>query len=342
MINKIKEIKNKLGDDLLILAHHYQEDNIVGIADFVGDSLKLAQYAQANKKAKYIVFCGVHFMAETADILTEDYQRVLMPDVKAGCPMADMADLKQANIAWEKLTKMFGESIVPITYINSKAEIKAFCGEREGTTVTSSNAPKIVKWGLEKADKILFLPDQNLGRNTAKDLGVELDKMAVYDPITEKIEFNCDKDEVKVILWKGYCHVHNKISMDKVEYIRKNYPDMKITVHPECQYEIANAADSKGSTEFIINQIRNSEPKSKWAVGTEKNLVDRLIKAFPDREIVILDKESSCSDMNLTSPESLLKVLEEILENNFEKQIVVDKDIAEGAKKALDVMLSLS
>lgn len=342
MINKIKDIKNKLGEDLLILAHHYQSDEIVALADSIGDSLKLAQIAEQNKRAKYIVFCGVHFMAETADILTDKEQIVLMPDSKAGCPMADMADDEQTQRAWEEITKVFGNSIVPITYINSKAVVKAFCGAHGGTTVTSGNAAKVVAWGLEKADKILFLPDQNLGRNTAASLGVSLNQMATYDPITNQIDFEGDPKDIKIILWKGYCHVHHKISLDKVDAIREKYPDMKIVVHPECQYEITQAVDCSGSTEFIINAIKNSPSGSKWAIGTESNLVNRVKKDNPDKEVVILDTDSHCVDMNLTTPQALLETLEDILNNDFKKQIVVDKDIAKDAVIALNTMLSLS
>ncbi len=342
MINRIKEIKDKLGDDLLILAHHYQADEIVGLADFVGDSLKLAQFAEKNKKAKYIVFCGVHFMAETADILTDDEQIVLMPDMKAGCPMADMADIGQTQTAWAKIKELFGNDIVPITYINSKASIKAFCGQNGGTTVTSSNAFKVVKWGLEKGGKIFFLPDQNLGRNTAFDLGIGLDEMAVWNPQTNSLEFDGDISKVKVILWKGYCHAHHNVDIDKITELKSKFPDVKVVVHPECRNEVVSAADFNGSTEFIINKVKNSEAGSFWAVGTEHNLVERLKKDYPDKKIQILDEVSVCADMGLTSVESLLNVLEGILKGDFSNQVSVDFEVSENAKKALNVMLGLS
>ncbi len=341
-LDRIKEIKNQLGDDLLILAHHYQRDEIVGVADFVGDSLKLAQFAEQNKKAKYIVFCGVYFMSETADILTEDNQIVLQPDTSAGCPMANMADKEQADKAWDIITKEFGESIVPITYINSTADVKAFCGRHEGTTVTSGNAGKIVKWGLGFKDKILFLPDQNLGRNTAYDLGVALENMAEYDPKTEKLAYSCPKDDVKIILWKGFCHVHHKITTKLVEDVRKAKPDAKIIVHPECQFEIASLADGKGSTEYLINQVKNAEKGTSWVVGTEANLVQRVKDANPDKNVFILDTSSVCTNMNKTTVENLTETLEDILNNNFEKKVTVDIETAKDAKKALDTMLSLS
>ncbi len=341
-IERIKEIKNQLGEDLLILAHHYQRDEIVKIADFVGDSLKLAQFAEQNKKAKYVVFCGVYFMSETADILTEDRQKVLQPDTEAGCPMANMAKIEQAEKAWGIITKELGNSIVPITYINSTADVKAFCGKHEGTTVTSGNAPKIVKWGLGFKDKILFLPDQNLGRNTAYDLGIPLENMAEYDPLTEKLTYNCDKKDVKIILWKGWCHVHHKITTKHIEEARKAKPKAKIIVHPECRFEIASMADGKGSTEYLINQVKNAESGTEWIIGTEANLVSRVKEMNKDKSVYILDTSSVCTNMNKTTVENLTETLEDILKGNFEKQVVVDSKTAEDAKKALAAMLSLS
>lgn len=341
-IERIKEIKNQLGDDLLILAHHYQRDEIVELADFVGDSLKLAQYAEQNKKAKYIVFCGVYFMSETADILTEDNQIVLQPDTSAGCPMANMAEYDEAEKAWEIITKEFGESVVPITYINSTAGVKAFCGKHSGTTVTSGNAGKIVKWGLGFKDRILFLPDQNLGRNTAYDLGIKLENMAEYDPKTEQLTYNCAKEDVKIILWKGFCHVHHKITTKHIEDARAAHPEAKIIVHPECQFEIASMADGKGSTEYIINQVKNADANTSWIVGTEANLVMRIKEKFTDKNIYILDTSSVCTNMNKTTIENLTATLENILIGNFENQVIVDNKTAVDAKKALDTMLSLS
>lgn len=341
-LERIKEIKNQLGEDLLILAHHYQRDEIVEVADFVGDSLKLAQFAEQNKKAKYVVFCGVYFMSETADILTENWQKVLQPDTNAGCPMANMAKKEQAEKAWEIITKEFGDSIVPITYINSTADVKAFCGKHEGTTVTSGNASKIVKWGLGFKDKILFLPDQNLGRNTAYDLGISLENMAEYDPLTEKLTYSCDKKDVKIILWKGWCHVHHKITTKHIEDARKAKPEAKIIVHPECQFEIASMADGKGSTEYLINQVKNAESGSTWIIGTEANLVARVKKMNKDKNVYILDTSSVCTNMNKTTVENLTETLEDILKADFKKQVVVDNETAEDAKKALATMLSLS
>ncbi len=341
-IEKILEIKKEMGEDLLILAHHYQSDDIVKTADLVGDSLKLAQYAQQNKRAKYIVFCGVYFMSETADILTEDWQKVLQPAIIAGCPMADMADMEQAEKAWDIVTEELGCEIVPITYVNSKAEVKAFCGKRGGTTVTSGNAAKVVEWGLKQNKVILFLPDQNLGRNTAYDLGIDIDHMAEYDPKTEKLEYSCDKKDVKIVLWKGFCHVHHKIDMKHIEDARKAHPDAKIIVHPECRFEIAQAADGKGSTEYLIAQVKNGEKGSKWIVGTEHNLVKRLKDTYTDKSVYILDTSSVCTNMNKTTVSNLLETLEDIQKGNFEKQVIVDKEIAKDALKSLETMLSLA
>ena len=343
MLNKIKEIKKEMGDDLLILAHHYQNDQIVSVADYVGDSLKLAQMAEKNKTAKYIVFCGVHFMAETADILTEDWQKVLLPALTAGCPMANMADLDQAEKAWELLKAEFGdEETVPVTYINSKAEIKAFCGRHGGTTVTSGNAGKVLSWALSQKKRVLFLPDQNLGKNTAVDLGIPEEHMALYDQSTEKLTYACSKEDVKMVLWNGYCHVHDAIALSKVEEARKAHPNAKIIVHPECTHEVCKAVDGKGSTEFLINQVKNAPAGSEWVVGTEANLVLRLVETNPDKKVSILNTRSVCTNMNKTSVENLLETLEQIKENNFEKQITVDDNIAKDAVKSLNTMLSLS
>ncbi len=343
MINEIKKINEEMGSEVFILAHHYQTDDIVSVADAVGDSLKLAQIAKQNKEAKYIIFCGVHFMAETADILTEDYQRVLLPAKDAGCPMADMADRASAEKCMAQLTEEFGEGkILPITYVNSKAEVKAFCGNYGGTVVTSGNADKILKWGLAQNKIVLFLPDQNLGRNTAADLGVSLDEMALYDQTRDKLYYSCKKEDVKIVLWGGYCHVHHFITDETFDEARVNFPDYKIILHPECRYKFAENADGKGSTEYLINQVKNSPAGSKFIVGTEKNLVDRLIKANPDKDIKILDTKSVCRNMNKVSAENLYETLEEIKEGNFSRQVSVDSKTAEDAVKALDRMLSLS
>ena len=341
MNKKIKQIKRELGSSLLILAHHYQSDEIVQYADEVGDSLILAQAAAKNRQSKYIIFCGVHFMAETADILTTPEQLVYMPDVNAGCPMADMADLPQTEKAWKKLIDLFDDTIMPITYINSKAEIKSFCGEHGGTCVTSSNAKRVVSYGFEKKERILFLPDQNLGRNTAYSLGIPLEKMALYNPLKEEIEFDGKPEDIKIILWKGYCHAHHNILPETVKKVRSENKDIKIIVHPECTHETLELSDMNGSTQYIINAIKSSEPGTKWAIGTEKNLVERLKNTYTDKKIILLDEISQCKDMNLTNEKSLLSYLDDILNGKSERIVNVDEKIRENAKKALETMLKL-
>lgn len=340
-IKRINEIKARLGSELLILAHHYQRDEIVALADAVGDSLKLAQLAEQNKTAKYIVFCGVHFMAETADILTEDEQLVLLPALDSGCPMADMADREQLERAWEIITSELGAGITPVTYVNSKAEVKAFCGAHEGATVTSGNAERVLKWAFSAKDRVLFLPDKNLGTNTAADLGVNLSEMALYSPKTEKLTYTCPKEKVKIILWDGYCHIHHSIREEAVEKARAEMPEAKIAVHPECRHEICTLADGKGSTEYLINAVKNGEKGSTWIIGTETNLVRRLKNENPDKNVYILDRRSVCSNMSKTSLDNVLETLEGILKGDFSHRIVVDKKTAGDAKKSLDAMLSL-
>ena len=340
-IEKIKELKKALGNELIILAHHYQKDEIINLADFVGDSLKLAQFAQQNKTAKYIVFCGVYFMSETADILTDDWQVVIQPAPMAGCPMADMATMEEAEDAWNIITSELGESLIPLTYVNSTADVKAFVGRHDGATVTSGNAEKVVKWAYEQKDIILFLPDENLGRNTAYDLGIPLSHMATYNPKTKQLDYSCAKEDVKIVLWKGFCHVHHKITTKHVEDVRSIHPDAKIIVHPECQFEIVNIADGKGSTEYLINEVNNAPTGSKFVIGTEHNLVKRLIDTNPDKKIYLLDTASVCTNMNKTSTLNLLEALEDIQNNNFEKQVKVSEDIATDAIKSLEKMLSL-
>lgn len=340
--DRIKYIKDKLGSELLILAHHYQRDEITELADAVGDSLKLAQIARQNKKAKYIVFCGVHFMAETADILSEDDQAVFLPAMDAGCPMADMADREGAAKAWELIASELGGKIIPITYVNSKAEVKAFCGEHGGTVVTSGNAPSVVEWGLKNSDRVFFLPDQNLGRNTALSLGVKREHTALYDRKENKLIYSCAPEEVRMILWDGFCHVHHRITPDTVNKARQANPDAKIIVHPECPCETVELCDGSGSTEYIINAVKDSEKGSKWIVGTEFNLVNRLRELYADRDIKILDPSSICTNMSKTNIENLLDTLEEILSGDHSRRITVDKNTAINAVKALDTMLSLS
>ncbi|WP_077319355.1 quinolinate synthase NadA [Virgibacillus proomii] len=336
----IRQIKNQLGTSLFIPGHHYQKDEVIQFADAVGDSLQLAQVSEKNSAATYIVFCGVHFMAETADILTTDEQIVLLPDMRAGCSMADMADIYQTKRAWEKLTQQFGDTILPLTYVNSTAAIKSFVGKNGGATVTSSNAHTMIKWAFTQKERILFLPDQHLGRNTAADIGIHLTEMAVWDPIHDELLFSGNPDKIKVILWKGHCSVHENFTLNNIEYVRKQYPNMKIIVHPECKKEVVDASDYNGSTKYIIETIEQTEPGTAWAIGTEMNLVQRLINNHPDKEIISLNPYMCpCLTMNRIDLPHLLWSLESIMEGTPNNQIIVPEDIAANARIALDRML---
>ena len=343
MEKRVRAIKERLGDQLFIPGHHYQKEEVVQFSDSTGDSLQLAQVAAQNKKAKYIVFCGVHFMAETADILTDEEQIVILPDMRAGCSMADMADHHQTDRAWKILQEKFGDTILPLTYVNSTAAIKAFVGRNNGSTVTSSNAKKVVEWAFTQKERILFLPDQHLGRNTAFDLGVPLDQMAIWNPITDSLEYEGNEEEIKVILWKGHCSVHENFTVKNIENVRKNHPDMKIIVHPECSREVVAASDDNGSTKYIIDQIEAAPAGSKWAIGTEMNLVQRIIKNHPDKEIISLNPYMCpCLTMNRIDLPHLLWSLENIERGTIENIIKVEKSIAVDAMKALDKMLLLA
>lgn len=344
MEERIKQIKKRLGNDLFIPGHHYQKDEVIQFADATGDSLQLAQIS-AKQAATNIVFCGVHFMAETADILTEENQQVLLPDMRAGCSMADMADDVQTKEAWETLQGIFGDTILPLTYVNSTAAIKAFVGKHDGATVTSSNARKMVRWALTQKERLLFLPDQHLGRNTAYDLGIPLDEMAVWDPpINRKLEFRGEVGRIRVILWKGHCSVHENFTIKNIENVRKNHPpNMNIIVHPECKHEVVQLSDLAGSTKYIIETIEMAEAGTEWAIGTEMNLVNRIIQQHPDKKIISLNPYMCpCLTMNRIDLPHLLWSLEQIEKENSQNQIKVDKQIAKEAKKALNRMLILS
>jgi quinolinate synthase len=333
-------VKRKLGDRLFVPGHHYQKDEVIQFSDATGDSLQLAQVAADNRKAEFIVFCGVHFMAETADILTTSRQKVYLPDMRAGCSMADMADIHQTNRAWEALQAQFGDTIIPLTYVNSTAAIKAFVGEYGGATVTSSNADKMVEWALTQKERLLFLPDQHLGRNTAYKLGIPLDSMAVWDPIQNKLLFEGDLEKVKVILWKGHCSVHENFTTKNIEQVRQQYPDMKIIVHPECSREVVALSDMAGSTNYIISEIEKAEPGTSFAVGTEMNLVNRIIQQHPDKHIISLNPYMcACLTMNRIDLPHFVWCLES-LEDGFESnRIVVEDAVASKARLALNRML---
>jgi quinolinate synthase len=340
MEQRVREIKDAFGERLYIPGHHYQKDEVIQFADDSGDSLQLAQLSANNDKADYIVFCGVHFMAETADILTTDHQKVILPDMRAGCSMADMADIDQTERAWKVLQETFGDTILPLTYVNSTAAIKAFCGKYGGATVTSSNALKMIKWAFTQKERLLFLPDQHLGRNTAFDLGIPLDQMAVWDPINERFEYEGDLSNVKVILWKGHCSVHEKFTVDNIAEIRRTDPEMKIIVHPECTYEVVQAADDAGSTHYIINALEASPAGSRWAVGTEMNLVNRLTKTYPDKTIISLNPNMCpCLTMNRIDLPHLLWILEGLEQGEVINQITVDPETTNYAILALNRML---
>lgn len=337
---RIKAVKDRLGSRLFLPAHHYQKDEVVQFADATGDSLQLARLAEQMTEAEFIVFCGVHFMAETADMLTRDDQIVVLPDMRAGCSMADMADIDQTEIAWEELTDQFGEDIIPITYVNSTAAIKAFVGKHGGATVTSSNAHEIVRWALEAGERILFLPDQHLGRNTAFDLGVPLEAMAVWDPLRERLVHEGDIEDVRVILWKGHCSVHEKFNVSQINTFRDRDPDRRIIVHPECTFDVVQAADEAGSTSYIIEKIEASAPGTKWAVGTEMNLVNRLAMTHPELDIVSLNPYMCpCLTMNRIDLPHLLWALES-LETEPVNVIRVDARTTDLSKRALERMLA--
>ena len=337
--------KAKLGDRVFILGHHYQRDEVIEFADVTGDSFKLAQSAAAHPEAEFIVFAGVHFMAESADILTSDAQQVVLPDLAAGCSMADMAEISQVEDCWAALERAgVADVTVPITYMNSTAAIKAFTGRHGGAVCTSSNAERSLTWAFEQGERVLFLPDQHLGRNTAvRDLGLTLEDCVLYNP--NKPDGGLTADELraaKVILWRGHCSVHGRFTPDCVDEVRGRVPAINVIVHPECQYEVVEKADVVGSTEKIIATISAADPGTAWAVGTELNLVKRLALANPDKEIVYLDRTVCyCSTMNRIDLPHLVWALESLASGTVVNRIEVDPDTAHWARVALDRMLAL-
>ena len=340
---RIAAAKAKLGKDVVILGHHYQRDEVVKFADFRGDSLKLSQQA-AEVNGRYIVFCGVHFMAESADILRREHQVVVLPDLNAGCSMADMADIGQVEACWSELAGVADTSkIVPVTYMNSTAAIKSFTGENGGSVCTSSNAAAVMKWAFAKGEKVLFLPDEHLGRNTGYRMGIPLDAMIVWDPYQD-LGGNTEEQirHAKVILWKGYCSVHQRFTLQHVERVRKEHPGIRVIVHPECRFEVAEAADQIGSTEGIIKAIKSAEPGLEWAVGTEIHLVNRLTKELADRKVMSLDRSVCvCTTMFRITPKHLLWALENLATGNVVNRISVDDRTRKYARVALDRMLAL-
>jgi len=345
LVERARAAKAALGESLFVLGHHYQRDEVIQFADVTGDSFKLAREAAARPQASYVVFCGVHFMAESADILTSDAQQVVLPDLGAGCSMADMANAEQVAEAWDVLTEAgVADVTVPVSYMNSSAAIKSFTGRHGGTICTSSNAEVALRWALGKGQKVLFLPDQHLGRNTAVlKLGLSLDDCVVYDP--RKRDGGLTPEQVRdatMILWKGHCSVHGRFSRDCVDDVRARIPDVNVLVHPECKHEVVTAADLVGSTEFIIRTIDNAPSGSAWAIGTELNLVSRLAKAHPDKTIVFLDKTVCfCSTMNRIDLPHLVWAMESLVDGQVVNRITVDTDTAHWARVALDQMLAL-
>lgn len=340
---ELRALKEELKDKVVVLGHHYQQDDVIEFADVTGDSLKLAQDA-ANLDKPYIVFCGVHFMAETADMLTTDKQKVILPDMKAGCSMADMANRKEIDKAWAFLQKSTKEKIVPITYINCAATLKAFVGDNGGSICTSSNARQIIEWAFTEGEKLLFFPDQHLGRNTCFDMGIPLEDMVVYNPNMLNGGLTAEQvDKAKVILWYGYCSVHQGFSAAQVKQIKKDSPETTVIVHPECSFDVVQAADDNGSTAYIINKIKAAPAGSKFAVGTEINLVNRLAKEFPDKEISSLSPyQCLCTTMYRVRPRWLLASFRAIKEDKPINVINVDEKTTKSSLIALNKMLELS
>ena len=340
---RIAAAKARLGRDVVILGHHYQRDEVVKFADFRGDSLKLS-FQASQAEGRYIVFCGVHFMAESADILRREHQTVILPDLNAGCSMADMADIGQVEACWSELSSLLdSRKVIPVTYMNSTAAIKAFTGERGGSICTSSNAAAVMKWAFERGEKVLFLPDEHLGRNTGYRMGIPLEQMIVWDPY-EELGGNTPEAirGARVILWKGYCSVHQRFTPQQVERVRRQHPGIRVIVHPECRFEVAQAADQIGSTEGIIKAIQASPAGTEWAVGTEIHLVNRLGKEFKNHKVISLDPSVCvCTTMFRITPQHLLWALENLGEGNVVNRISVDERTRHHARVALDRMLAL-
>ncbi len=345
LVERANQARSSLGDRAMILGHHYQRDEVIAYADIRGDSFKLAQAAADNPSAEFIFFCGVHFMAESADILTTQNQKVILPDLVAGCSMADMATAAQVEDCWQELEKLgVAKKTIPITYMNSSAAIKAFTGKNNGAVCTSSNAMRAMKWAFEKGEKVLFLPDQHLGRNTAVlSLGLKLEDCVIWNPW--KPSGGLSEAQIKmakVILWRGHCSVHGRFTVENIENVRSLLPQVKVLVHPECQHEVVAKADVVGSTEMIIKTVTDSPSGSKWAIGTELNLVQRLARENPDKEVVFLDKTVCyCSTMNRIDLPHLVWAMEALVAGRVVNQIKVDEQVAKQAKVALERMLAL-
>ncbi|MFF8282645.1 quinolinate synthase NadA [Streptomyces albus] len=347
LVARARAAKEALGDRVFVLGHHYQRDEVIAFADVTGDSFKLAKDAAARPQAEYIVFCGVHFMAESADILTADTQQVVLPDLAAGCSMADMATAEQVAECWDVLTEAgVAGTTVPVSYMNSSADIKAFTGRHGGTICTSSNARRALDWAFSQGEKVLFLPDQHLGRNTAvRDLGMSLDDCVVYNPHKPGGGLTPQQmRDAKMILWRGHCSVHGRFSLDSVDEVRARIPGVNVLVHPECKHEVVAAADHVGSTEHIIKTLEAAPAGSSWAIGTELNLVRRLANRFAeqDKQIVFLDRTVCfCSTMNRIDLPHLVWALESLVDGRVVNRIQVDPETEKYAKLALERMLAL-
>ncbi len=344
--DRIREVRDTLGSSLVILGHHYQRDAVIQHADFRGDSLGLARNAADCRDARYIVFCGVHFMAETAAILARPGQTVLLPDLEAGCPLAEMADLADVEQAWAQLGQVMNveDQVVPVTYVNSAAALKAFCGEHGGLVCTSSNAQAVLSWALERRPRVLFFPDQHLGRNTAKRMSIRPQEMLLWNPgrplgghAPETVR------QARVFLWHGFCNVHQRFLPQHVRSWRERDPEIRVIVHPECMEEVVDLADEAGSTAYITRRVEESPPGTRWAIGTEFNLVNRLKDGHPQQFVASLSPQPSyCRTMNLITPRKLLRVLEGLVEGEMVNPITVPDDVARHARVALERMLEVS
>src|SRR5688500_2665895 len=342
---RIAAAREKLGERLMILGHHYQRDEIIKFADVRGDSYKLSQLAAERKTAEYIVFCGVHFMAESADILSGDHQKVVLPNMAAGCSMADMANIDDVIDCWEQLVESLGadHGVVPVTYMNSAAALKAFCGKNGGIVCTSSNAKAVLAWALERGKRVLFFPDQHWGRNTALGMGYQLSDTVVWTP-TKELGGNSEEAlrNSTFILWRGHCSVHGRFKPEQIKAAREKYPDVQVVVHPECVKEVVELADLAGSTEYIIKVVSEAPAGTTWAVATEINLVNRLQKEQPDKTIFCLDPViCPCSTMYRIHPAYLARSLDNLVEAQVVNQIKVDEEVAQWARIALDRMLAV-
>lgn len=343
---RIRAAKATLGEQVVLLGHHYQGARVVQWADFTGDSFKLAQLALTKSTARYIVFCGVHFMAETADVLSPDGTSVILPDLGAGCSMADMADERQVDACWSMLRERFPTTkIIPITYMNSTAALKAFCGENDGAVCTSSNAAGILNWAFDRGEKVLFFPDQHLGRNTGYQMGIPLEQMVVYNPLFG--DFECTDEQLenaRIILWKGFCSVHQKFTVEQTEQVHADYPDLKVIVHPECSLDVVLAADHVGSTGYIIKMVEESPAGAQWAIGTEINLVHRLAETHKDKLILSLSGPNvcPCATMYRISPQHLCWALENLAEGRVVNEVKVPPEVRQWAGVALQRMLAIT